>query len=306
VHRPADPQPALTSGAGRVARPPQVGFGLRAQHYQAILSRGLRADIAEATSENFLGRGGRALSVLERVRADVPVALHGVSLSIGGMDALRDGYLTELAALARRISAFSVSDHLCFGTFGGHYAHDLWPLPYTEEALEHVVERVRRVQDSLGRRILLENVSSYVAYRASTLSEWEFLAAVVERADAGILLDVNNVFVSAQNHGFSAEAYLRGLPAERVQQIHLAGHSAQRGFLLDDHGSHVSEPVWQLYEQAIALFGAVPTIIEWDERVPELAELEAEAERARDRAQLKVRGPDGGDRAPAHFPVETR
>ena len=286
MHDASNPQQALTPGKSPSEL--RVGFGLRVQHYEAILERGVRADLAEATSENFLGRGGRAFSVLERVRADVPIALHGVSLSIGGMEPLHEAYLTELAALAARISALSVSDHLCFGTFGGHYAHDLWPLPYTEEALMHVVERVQRVQDKLGRQLLLENVSSYVAYRASTLSEWEFLAEVVKRADAGILLDVNNVYVSAANHGFSAHTYLRGMPRERVQQIHLAGHSEHGGYLLDDHGSQVSEAVWLLYEQAIELFGPVATIIEWDERVPELAELEAETERARVRAQLRL------------------
>jgi uncharacterized protein (UPF0276 family) len=284
VHRAADPQQALTPSA----HAPKVGFGLRVQHYETILARGVRADFAEATSENFLGRGGRAFSVLERVRADVPVALHGVSLSIGGMAPLQADYLAELAALATNISALSVSDHLCFGTFGGHYAHDLWPLPYTEEALTHVAERVQRVQDKLGRQLLLENVSSYVRYRASTLSEWEFLAEVVKRADAGILLDVNNVYVSAANHGFSADTYLRGLPRERVQQIHLAGHSDHGGYLLDDHGSQVSEAVWLLYERAVELFGPVPTIVEWDERVPELAELEAESKRARSRAQRRL------------------
>jgi uncharacterized protein (UPF0276 family) len=279
VHRAAAPQQALTGSAPH--GPLRVGFGLRVPHYETILERGIRADFAEAVSENFMGRGGRAKSVLERVRADVPVALHGVSLSIGGVDPVPEGYLSELAELATRIDALSVSDHLCFGTFGGHYAHDLWPLPYTEEAIEHVVERVQRVQDRLGRRILLENVSSYVEYHASTLTEWEFLSEVVSRADSGILLDVNNVFVSAANHGFSALDYVHGIPRERVQQIHLAGHSDQGGFLLDDHGSQVSEPVWQLYQQALARFGALPTIIEWDERVPELSELEAEAERAR-------------------------
>ena len=273
--------PASQQGLSQTASDVRVGFGLRVPHYDTLTTRRVRADFVEATSENFLGRGGRAHAVLERVRSDVPVALHGVSLSIGGIDPLHDDYLNGLAELATRIDALSVSDHLCFGTFGGHYAHDLWPLPYTEEALEHVVERVRRVQDRLGRQLLLENVSSYVEYRASTLSEWQFLSEVVTRADAGILLDVNNVFVSAQNHGFSATEYLAGLPRERVRQIHLAGHSDGGGFLLDDHGSPVPEPVWRLYEQAVACFGAVPTIIEWDERIPELAELEAEAERAR-------------------------
>lgn len=282
MHRaPASQQALSSSPQSSPGASADVGFGLRAAHYEVILQRGIRADFAEATSENFLGRGGRAWSVLERVRCDVPIALHGVSLSIGGIDPLSEAYLAQLAQLATRIDALSVSDHLCFGTFGGHYAHDLWPLPYTEEALQHVVERVQRVQERLGRRLLLENVSSYVEYRASTLREWEFLAEVVTRADAGILLDVNNVYVSAQNHGFSAQAYLEGLPRERVQQIHLAGHTDGGGFLLDDHGSEVGEPVWRLYEQALALFGAVPTIVEWDERVPDLTVLEAEAERAR-------------------------
>src|SRR6478609_1056915 len=218
VRRAADPQQALNEPAPRAsaAALPCVGFGLRAPHYDEILSRRLRADLAEAIGENFLGRGGRAFSVLERVRTDMPIALHGVSLSIGGTDPLSDTYLTELGELSARIEAFSVSDHLCFGSFGGHYAHDLWPLPYTEEALAHVVERVQRVQDRLGRQLLLENVSSYVQYRASTLDEWEFLSEVVTRADAGILLDLNNVFVSAQNHGFLPAEYLAALPRERV------------------------------------------------------------------------------------------
>ena len=286
MQRASGPQQALNESQARAVV--RVGFGLRVQHYDALLARGVQADFAEAISENFMGRGGRAHDVLERVRADTPIALHGVSLSIGGLDPLSESYLTELRDLAERIEAFSISDHLCFGTFGGHYAHDLWPLPYTEEALEHVVARVRQVQDRLGRQILLENVSTYVEYRASTLREWEFLSEVATGADAGILLDVNNVFVSAENHGFSATEYLHGLPPERVQQIHLAGHSDGGGFLLDDHGAPVSEPVWQLYEQAVAHFGAVPTIIEWDERVPELAELEAEAARARQRADARL------------------
>jgi uncharacterized protein (UPF0276 family) len=245
------------------------------------LSGGLRSDFAEAISENFLGRGGRAFNVLSRVRADMPIALHGVSLSIGGLDPLNETYLAELSELSTRIGAFSVSDHLSFGTFGGHYSHDLWPLPYTEEALDHVVERVQKVQDRLGRRLLLENVSSYVQYRASTLTEWEFLSEVVTRADAGLLLDLNNVFVSAANHGFSAGEYLRALPPQRVQQIHLAGHSDAGGYLFDDHGSPVSGAVWRMYEESLDLFGALPTVIEWDERLPELSVLEAEADHAR-------------------------
>ena len=279
MHRASAPQPPLSpSSEPRTLR---VGIGLRALHYEEILRRGVAADFAEATTENFLGRGGRAHSVLTRVRGEIDVSLHGVSLSVGGLEPLNESYLTELAALARRIEPLSVSDHLCFGTFGDHYAHDLWPLPYTEEALEHVVRRVEQVQARLGRQLLLENVSSYVEYRASTLREWEFLSEVAERADAGILLDVNNVFVSATNHGFSPTAYLDGLPVKHVQQMHLAGHSEAGGFLLDDHGSHVTSAVWQLFEHALARFGPLPTIIEWDERVPALSELEAEAELAR-------------------------
>jgi uncharacterized protein (UPF0276 family) len=292
----ADPQSPLSTDRRRSRDPSSAvaGFGLRVPHYAELLRRGANADFVEAVSENFMGRGGRAYDVLERVRADTPVALHGVSLSIGGLDPLNPSYLRELRELATRISALSVSDHLCFGTFGGHYAHDLWPLPYTEEALLHVVERVQRVQDSLGRQLLLENVSSYVEYRASTLTEWDFISEVVTRADAGILLDVNNVFVSAANHGFSALQYLRGVPVERVHQIHLAGHSQAAGYLLDDHGSPVAEPVWLLYEHALDRFGAVPTIIEWDERVPELEQLEAEADRARHRARARLATPAEG------------
>jgi len=278
VHGAPDPQQALSASALRTA---PVGLGLRPSHYGELLQRGTGADFAEATSENFLGRGGRARAVLERVRRDKPVSLHGVSLSIGGMDPLNRRYLAELAELARELEAFAVSDHLCFGTFGGHYAHDLWPLPYTEEALAHVVARVCEVQEVLGRRILLENVSSYVEYRASALREWEFLSEVAERADCGILLDVNNVFVSATNLGFSAHEYLLGVPVARVQHLHLAGHSDCGGFLLDDHGSAVTPEVWALYERAVARFGKLPTVVEWDERVPSLTELEAEAEKAR-------------------------
>jgi uncharacterized protein len=257
------------------------GVGLRVPHYDELLAGALACDFAEAISENFMGRGGRPRALLERVRRDMPVALHGVSLSIGGCDPLDAGYLTALGALAREIDAATVSDHLCFGTAGGHYAHDLWPLPYTEEALEHVVGRVRRVQEALGRRILLENVSSYVEYRESSLSEPAFLAEIAERADCLILLDVNNVHVSAMNHQFDPLDYLRALPARRVAQFHLAGHRYTGRFTLDDHGAPVSGAVWELYRAAVRRFGALPAIVEWDENVPSLTRLVAEAEAAR-------------------------
>jgi uncharacterized protein len=256
------------------------GIGLRVRHYRELLEGAQELGWAEAITENFLGRGGRPRAVLERVRRDSPVILHGVSLSIGATDPLRAGYLEALRDLADQIQPAWVSDHLCFGGFGGHYAHDLLPLPYTEEALENVASRVAVVQEVLGRRILLENVSSYVEYRASVMTEWEFLAEVAERSDCLILLDVNNVWVSAKNHGFSPDHYLAGLPPTRVAQFHLAGHRDCGDFLLDDHGSAVPECVWELYRKALRRFGPLPAIVEWDDAVPELDRLLAEAETA--------------------------
>jgi uncharacterized protein (UPF0276 family) len=256
------------------------GIGLRPKHYPQVL-QGVRADWFEAISENFMIRGGRPLAVLDRVRADTPVVLHGVSLCVGSTDPLNAEYLGELRALIARIEPAWVSDHLCWGSHGGRYAHDLLPLPYTEEALAHVVDRVRRVQDRLGRRILLENVSSYVTFTHSTMPEWTFLAAVAQGADCGILLDVNNVFVSAVNHGFAAGDYLAGLPADRIGQIHLAGHSDHGTHLLDTHDAPVRDDVWDLYRDAVRRFGPVSTLVEWDDRIPPIAEVLAEAERAR-------------------------
>jgi len=267
------------------------GIGLRTTHFPRVLDGTARADWFEAVSENFMIRGGRPLAVLERVRAEAPVVLHGVSLSIGSTDPLNERYLRELRALAERFDPAWVSDHLCWGSFGGHYAHDLLPLPYTEEALAVVVERVERVQERLGRRILLENVSSYVTFTHSVMPEWEFLGAVAERADCGILLDVNNVYVSAVNHGFAADAYIDGVPAARVGQIHLAGHSDKGTHLLDAHDGPVVEAVWCLYRRAVRRLGRVSTLVEWDERIPELEVVLAEAERAR-AAEAEVLGAD--------------
>lgn len=258
------------------------GFGLRVPHYAALLEHGASGvDFVEAVTENFLGRGGRPRAVLQRVRRDVPVALHGVSLSIGGTSPLNERYLDDLRVLCDEIEPAIVSDHLCFGTFGRHYGHDLWPLPYTEEAVGHVAARVGHVQDRLGRRLLLENVSSYATYADSQLTEWEFIDAVAERADCEILLDINNVYVSARNLGFSAEDYLDAVPPRRVAQLHLAGHSDLGSHLLDDHGSAVTPPVWELHRRAVLRFGPTPTIVEWDENVPTLARLTAEVEGAR-------------------------
>jgi uncharacterized protein (UPF0276 family) len=257
------------------------GIGLRTTHFPRVLDGSARADWFEVISENFMIRGGRPLAVLERVRADCPIVLHGVSLSIGSTDPLNRGYLRELRELAARFDPAWVSDHLCWGSVGGHYAHDLLPLPYTEEALALVAARVRAVQEALGRRMLIENVSSYVTFKHSTMPEWTFLAEVAERADCGILLDVNNVYVSAVNHGFSPEAYIDGVPPARVGQIHLAGHSDHGTHLLDTHDAPVIDAVWELYRYTLRRLGPVSTLVEWDDRVPELEEVLAEAERAR-------------------------
>jgi len=257
------------------------GVGLRTQHFPRVWDGTARVDWFEVISENFMLHGGRPLAVLEKARTLAPLVLHGVSLSLGSTDPLNEAYLSDLRALAERFQPAWISDHLCWGSVGGHYAHDLLPLPYTDEALAHVVERVRQVQDRLGRQVLIENVSSYLTYTHSVMSEWEFLAQVARRADCGILLDVNNVYVSATNHGFDAHEYLNGLPVERICQIHLAGHSTYETYLLDTHDGPVITPVWELYRFAVRRFGRVSTLIEWDDKIPEFHELCAEAERAR-------------------------
>ena len=261
---------------------PQLGhgIGLRTDHYQDVIDRRPDVDWFEVISENFMVPGGNPRRVLRAVRERYPVVLHGVALSIGSTDPLDERYLDELAALAAEVEPAWISDHLCWGSIDGMVAHDLLPLPFTEEALHHVVDRVRRVQDHLGRRILLENVSSYMTFRHSVMPEWEFLAEVARRADCGILLDVNNVFVSAHNHGFDAHDYIAGVPAERVGQIHLAGHSARGDLLVDTHDHPVPDAVWDLYRATIAMLGPRPTLIEWDDHVPALDRLVAESSRA--------------------------
>jgi uncharacterized protein len=269
-----------------VARSLGHGFGLRTPHYDLHLEHGVRVPCVEIISENIVGRGGRPLAMVERVRKDAEVFLHGVSLSIGGLDPLNESMLFGLRDLARQLESKVVSDHLCFGTFEGRYGHDLWPLPYTEEAIAHVSTRVMRVQDILGRKFALENVSSYVSYAESEMSEWEFFAEVTRRADCEILLDINNIVVSSHNHGFDPLDYLAGIPALRVVQYHLAGHSVNEGYRFDDHGSPVSDEVWALYQAAVQRFGDVSCIVEWDENVPDLPRLEEEAARAKSQALL--------------------
>ncbi len=265
------------------------GIGLRSEHFSEFLSGDVRVDWVEAISENFFFQGGRPKAVLEAVRRQMPVVLHGVSLSIGGPDPLDQQHLKQLRELARWVEPAWVSDHLCWGTHRGRYLHDLLPLPFTEESLAHVVARVGQVQDTLGRQILLENVSSYLTFSASTLTEWDFLAEVAARADCGILLDVNNIYVSARNHGFDADAYLKAIPVDRVGQFHLAGYADHGTHLLDTHDSPVTDPVWALYREAVRRFGPVTTLVEWDEHIPPLPRLLEESARARAVAEAAVR-----------------
>ncbi|MBI1815408.1 MAG: DUF692 domain-containing protein [Deltaproteobacteria bacterium] len=257
------------------------GVGLRSEHYADVLSGPTRIDWFEAISENYMDTGGRPLHVLEQVRRDHPVALHGVALSIGGTDPIDARYLGNLRRLIDRIEPALVTDHLCWTGVDGRSLYDLLPLSYTEEALAHVVRRLSAVQDALGRRIALENPSTYIAYRHSTISEWEFLAALAEQADCGILLDVNNVYVSAYNLGFDPLRYLDALPPERIAQIHLAGFTDMGTYLFDTHSAPVSDDVWALYAHAVRRFGAVSTLVEWDAEIPSFDRLRAEAERAR-------------------------
>jgi uncharacterized protein (UPF0276 family) len=265
-----------------------AGLGLRRPHYQHVTSDRPGVDWFEVITENFMIEGGHPLAVLEKVRADYPIALHGVSLSIGSSDRLNRDYLSRLKRLADRFDPAWISDHLCWTGTGGHNLHDLMPLPYSEETAAHVSRRIREVQEILGRYLVIENVSSYLAYTQSTLSEWEFLRTVAEEADCGILLDVNNIFVSAFNHRFDAESYIDAIPVERAVQIHLAGHSTYRNYLLDTHDHPIRPEVWRLYDYALRRFGAVSTLIERDDNIPEFSELELEVGEARQRLDAAV------------------
>jgi len=262
---------------------PYLGFGLglRTQHYEAILESKPEVDWFEIISENFMVPGGKPLYYLDRIRARYPIVMHGVSMSIGSTDPLDRDYLRQLKVLAERIEPVWISDHLCWTGVAHKNMHDLLPLPYTEEAARHVADRIMQVQEFLGRRILIENVSSYVGYRDSEMSEWEFLREIVTRADCLMLFDVNNIYVSGFNHDFDARDYLNAIPAERVQQIHLAGHRNLDTHIIDTHDEPVIDPVWELYRDTLARLGPVSTMIERDDNIPALAELVDELNHAR-------------------------
>ncbi len=262
---------------------PDLGFGvgLRTTHFPYVTKRRTGVDWFEIVSENFMSTGGRPMRVLEHVAAAHPIVMHGVSLGIGGTDPLDFAYLRRLKDLAARVKAAWVSDHVCWTGVMGRTSHDLLPIPYTEEALRHVVARIRAVQDFLERPLVLENPSSYAEFRASSMGEAEFIARMAEEADCGLLLDVNNVYVSSENHGFDAIAYIETIPADRVVQYHLAGHTPMDGYLLDTHVGPVPDPVWDLFAATWERVGSRATLIEWDEQIPSFPVVRAEAERAR-------------------------
>ncbi|MDZ4141850.1 MAG: DUF692 domain-containing protein [Methylotenera sp.] len=261
---------------------PGFGLGLRTAHYHEILASRPNIDWFEVLSENYMVPGGKPLHFLDRICAEYPVVMHGVSLSIGSTAALDQNYLRDLKKLADRIQPAWISDHLCWTGVHGQNMHDLLPLPYTEETAKHVVERVKIVQDFLGCRILLENVSSYASYVDSSMSEWEFISLICEQSDCLLLLDVNNIYVSSYNHQFDAKAFIDGVPAKRVQQIHLAGHHNNGDYIIDTHDAPIIDPVWDLYAYALSRLGAVATMIERDDHIPALEVLVQELQIARD------------------------
>jgi uncharacterized protein (UPF0276 family) len=265
--------------------PAQAGIGLRAQHHLDVLDDAPAVGWLEAHSENYFAEGGARVDILQRIRAHYPLSLHGVGLSLGSTDPLNKEHLARLKTAVRRFEPALVSEHLCWSSAGGRFANDLLPLPYTDEALRHIAARIAVVQDFLGRQILIENVSSYLEFKCSAMSECEFLAGVAAESGCGILLDINNIYVAACNHGFDAFGFLAGVPTGVVQEMHLAGHSRvaldeSQSLLIDTHSTTVCDAVWDLYGAALMRFGAVPTLIEWDTDIPPLAVLVAEADKA--------------------------
>jgi uncharacterized protein len=262
---------------------PYLGFGLglRPQHYEDILQQKPSLDWFEILTENYLVPGGKPLYYLEKIRELYPIVMHGVSLSIGSTDPLDRDYLKQLKSLAKRVEPVWISDHLCWTGIGGLNMHDLLPIPYTREAINHIVARIKEIQDYLGRQILIENVSSYLTFTQSEMTEWEFISEIVNQADCYILLDVNNIFVSATNHGFHAMDYIKAIAPQRVGQIHLAGHSNYGNYIIDTHDAPIIPNVWKLYEETIARFGPISTMIERDDNIPPLGDLLLEIEQAK-------------------------
>ena len=271
MHSPNSAIPSTSQG---------VGIGLRTPHYQALLAQRPRLAFLEVHSENFFCEGGQPLRYLERFREDYAVSAHGVGLSLGSTDPLDAAHLKKLKRLVDWLDPMLVSEHLCWVGVNGRFLNDLLPLPYTQEALDHVVSRVQQVQDYLGRQILVENVSSYLQFADSTIPEWEFVSAVAKHAGCRILLDVNNIHVNATNHGFDPIAYINAIEIGSVGEIHLAGFQDTGEILIDTHGSAVSDEVWKLYAHAIRRLGPVPTLIEWDTDIPALDVLLDEAHKA--------------------------
>ncbi len=257
-----------------------AGIGLRTPHYAYIEQEQPSIPWFEVLVDNYLGKGGLPLRHLELVRRDYPITFHGVGMSLGSTDPLNRDYLKRLKDLMERFQPAYVSDHLCWVSAEGRYGHELFPLPYVESVVNHVVERVQCVQEFLGRSILIENVSSYLTYKISDMEEWDFLSLIAERAGCEILLDINNVYVSARNHGFDPEDYILKVPVDRVRQFHLAGHEDQGTHLLDSHSHSVHDSVWELYKKTLLHLGPLPTLIEWDNNIPEFPVLYAEAAKA--------------------------
>ncbi|MGF1766848.1 DUF692 domain-containing protein [Enterovibrio makurazakiensis] len=257
------------------------GLGLRTQHYNDFLNAPQPVDWLEVISDNYMVNGGKPLTMLDRIRADYPMVMHGVSLSIGSINGLDTDYLQKLKALEQRIEPMWVSDHLCWSGVHGRKLHDLMPLPFTQEALDVVVRNIHQAQDALQRPLVLENVSSYVEFTASEMTEWEFLSAISQTTGCKLLLDINNIYVSAFNHGFSTIDFIQGIPKDSVQQFHLAGHLNNDDHLIDTHDHPVCDGVWTLYEQALKRFGETPTMIERDDNIPPLSELLSELDTAR-------------------------
>jgi uncharacterized protein len=260
--------------------PARAGIGLRSVHHDALLEERPDVGFIEAHTENYFHDGGAAVRALERARSNYPLSLHGVGLGLGSADGVDRAHLERVRAAIRRFEPALVSEHACWGHAGGEYFNDLLPLPATEEAARLLAQQVSEAQDFLGVQLLIENVSAYVAFEHATLSEWEFLGDVVARSGCALLLDVNNIFVSAQNLGLDAHAYISGLPPACVREIHVAGHERNAGVLIDSHGTQVCDEVWELYRLAIARFGPQPTLVEWDNNIPALATLVAESRRA--------------------------